>query len=39
MIKITEIAREKVLAAMEAEKREGQALRVTVKNGGTFNVQ
>jgi len=39
MIKITEIAREKVLAAMEAEKREGQALRVTVKNGGTVNVQ
>ncbi len=39
MITITDIAKEKVLAAMEAEKREGQALRVTVKHGGTPNIQ
>ena len=39
MIKVTDIAREKVIAAIEAEKGSGKALRVTVKNGGTVNVQ
>jgi len=40
MIKVTDIAREKVIAALEAEKGSGKkALRVTVKNGGTVNVQ
>lgn len=40
MIKVTDIAKEKVLAALEAEKGSGKkALRVTVKNGGTVNVQ
>ena len=39
MIKVTDIAREKVISAIEAEKGSGKALRVTVKNGGTVNVQ
>ena len=39
MIKVTDIAREKVIAGLEAEKGSGKALRVTVKNGGTVNVQ
>ena len=39
MIKITDLAKEKVLSAMEADKRPGQALRITVQRGGTPNVQ
>jgi Fe/S biogenesis protein NfuA len=39
MIKITDLARQKVKAAMEAEKLQGRALRITVQRGGTPNVQ
>lgn len=39
MITITELAKEKVVAAMKEEKREGNALRISVLGGGTPRVQ
>ncbi|MFI5304879.1 MAG: iron-sulfur cluster assembly accessory protein [Nitrospiria bacterium] len=39
MITITDLAKEKVVAAMEAEHRQGNALRVSVMGGGTPRVQ
>jgi Fe/S biogenesis protein NfuA len=39
MITITDLAKDNVVAAMEAEKRQGNALRISVTGGGTPRVQ
>lgn len=39
MITITDLAKDNVVAAMEAEKRKGDALRISVTGGGTPRVQ
>ncbi|MBI1821661.1 MAG: iron-sulfur cluster assembly accessory protein [Nitrospirae bacterium] len=39
MITVTPLAEENVISAMEAEKRPGDALRITVQRGGTPQVQ
>ncbi|MHB8481633.1 MAG: iron-sulfur cluster assembly accessory protein [Nitrospiria bacterium] len=39
MMTITKIAEENILAAMEAEKRQGDVLRISVQRGGTPQVQ
>lgn len=39
MITVTETAKENVISAMEAEKRQGDALRITVQKGPSPNVQ
>jgi Fe/S biogenesis protein NfuA len=39
MITITDLAKQKVLEVQQAENRSGDGLRVTVHNGGTFQVE
>jgi Fe/S biogenesis protein NfuA len=39
MITVTDLAKQKVLEVQESEGRQGDGLRVTVQNGGTFQVE